>query len=147
VRAAATVVAASAQRVLTIRTHELEPAIYEYAPFLEAVKHLVLARRFARVRVLLLAPGRMQHHRHAFIALARKLTSHIELRHAGAEIDALPDSFMLADGHATLYRLQADRWEGICDLQDRTVARSYLERFDAAWLAAGTRRLQFVPSG
>lgn len=142
VRTAATVVAASAQRVLTIMTHELESPVFEYAPFLEAVKRLVLARRFAKVRVLLLNPTRVPHHRHAFVALARKLTSHIEIRSATDEFRDVPDTYIVADGHATLYRLQTTRWEGICDLQDRGVARSFLERFDVAWLASGTPRTQ-----
>lgn len=123
-------------------THELESPVFEYAPFLEAVKRLVLARRFAKVRVLLLNPARVPHHRHAFVALARKLTSHIEIRNATDEFRDVPDTYMVADGHATLYRLQTARWEGICDLQDRGVARSFLERFDVAWLASGTPRTQ-----
>jgi hypothetical protein len=142
VRTAATVVAASAQRVLTIQTHDLETSVYEFAPFLEAVKRLVLARRFAKVRVLLLQPTRVMFHRHAFVALARKLTSHIEIRQATSEFRNAPDTYMVADGHATLYRLQATRWEGICDLQDRAVARAHLERFDVAWLASGAARAQ-----
>jgi hypothetical protein len=140
-RLAATVVAGTAQRVLSICTHDLEPEVYEYAPFLEAVKRLVLGRRFAKVRVLMMEEPRPQHARHAFVLLARKLTSHIEIRTAPERFRE-PHAFLIADTDATVFRLQHDRWEGLCDLQDRGIARLYLDQFDAAWQACGSSRLQ-----
>jgi hypothetical protein len=41
-----------------------------------------------------------------------------------------------------MFRLQHDRWEGICDLDDRAIARTYLDAFDLAWRAAGPSRSQ-----
>ena len=139
-RLAATVVAGTAQRVLSICTHDLEPEVYAYAPFLEAVKRLVLGRRFAKVRVLMMEEPRPQHARHAFVLLARKLTSHIEIRTAPVALRLDPATYVIGDQQATLYRLQHDRWEGICDLNDRAIARTYLDAFDVAWTAAATPR-------
>lgn len=140
-RLAATVVTGMAQRVLSICTHDLEPDVYEYPPFLDAVKKMVLSRRFAKVRVLMMDDPRPHHARHAFVLLARKLTSHIEIRTAPERFRE-PHAFLIADTDATIFRLQHDRWEGICDLQDRGIARLYLDQFDAAWLACGSPRLQ-----
>lgn len=140
-RLAATVVTGMAQRVLSICTHDLEPDVYEYPPFLDAVKKMVLSRRFAKVRVLMMDDPRPHHARHAFVLLARKLTSHIEIRTAPERFRE-PHAFVIADTDATIFRLQHDRWEGICDLQDRGIARLYLDQFDAAWLACGSPRLQ-----
>ena len=140
VRAAATTVASAAQRVLTICTHDLESSIYEYPPFITAVKRLVLGPRFAKVRVLVLNPSRIMYSRHEFIAIARKLTSYIEIRNAMAPFRDNPCSYMIADDQATLYRLQNARWDGICELRNPGVARLYLEHFDAGWNEAGTPR-------
>ena len=52
-RAAVDAVAASAQRLMSIYTPDLEPDLYDQNAFLEIVKRFVLARRFAKVRVLL----------------------------------------------------------------------------------------------
>jgi hypothetical protein len=139
-RIATTVVAAGTQRVLTICTHDLESDVYEYPPFLEAVKRLVLGRRFAKVRVLLMKPAKSSHARHEFVLLARKLTSHIEIRTAPVALRLDPATYVIGDQQATLYRLQHDRWEGICDLNDRAIARTYLDAFDVAWTAAATPR-------
>ena len=58
VRDASLKVAKSAQRLLSIFTQDLEPLVYGEEPFLEAIKRLVLARSYAKVRVLLADPSR-----------------------------------------------------------------------------------------
>ena len=140
VRIAATTVALSAQRVLTLLTHSLESEIYEYPPFIDAVKRLVLGPRFAKVRVLVLNPARIMYSRHEFIAIARKLTSYIEIRNALSPFRDNPCSYMIADDQATLYRLQATRWDGICELRNPAVARLHHEHFDEGWNESGTPR-------
>jgi hypothetical protein len=140
VRAAAAQVAQAAQRMLTIHTHDLEPQIYDQPVFLDAVKRLVLGRRFAKVRVLILDPARVHYDHNAFVALARKLTSYIELRHAQEPFRDNPASYLVADTQATLCRLQHARFEGMYDLNDSTVARHFLDRFDEAWLASSLDR-------
>ena len=142
VRIAATTVAASAQRVLTLLTHSLESEVYEYPPFIAAVKRLVLGPRFAKVRVLVLNPARIMYSRHEFVAIARKLTSYIEIRNALSPFRENPCSYMIAYDQATLYRLQSTRWDGICELRNPGVARLYLEHFDTGWNQCGTPRTQ-----
>src|SRR5437764_11741850 len=58
-RAAVDAVAASAQRLMSIYTPDLEPDLYDQNGFLEIVKRFVLARRFAKVRVLLSDSARL----------------------------------------------------------------------------------------
>jgi hypothetical protein len=147
VRIAATTVAAAAQRVLTISTHDLESVIYEYPPFIAEVKRLVLGPRFAKVRVLVLNPGRIMYSRHEFITLARKLTSYIEIRNAQVPFRESPATFMIADDQATLYRLQHTRWDGICELRNPDVARLHLGRFDEAWNQSGAPRSPALQHG
>ena len=142
VRMAATTVAGSAQRVLTIMTHSLETEVYEYPPFIAAIKRLVLGPRFAKVRVLVLNPGRIMYSRHEFIAIARKLTSYIEIRNAHAAFREHPGTYMIGDDRSTLYRLQTASWDGICELGNPAVARLYLEHFDGIWSGCATPRTQ-----
>ena len=140
VRMAATTVALMARRVLTLCSSELESPLYEYPPFVDAVKRFVLGPRFAKVRVLVLNPGRIMYNRHEFITLARKLTSYIEIRNAQASYREQPANYMIADDQATLYRLQHSRWDGICDLGNAAVARMHLARFDIGWNDSATPR-------
>ncbi len=133
VREASLKVARSAQRLLSIFTPDLEPLIYGEDPFLEAVKRLVLARSYAKVRVLLADPSRAMFDNNRFLALARRLTSCIDLRAMSPEYPASAGAFIIADDKALVYRLQADRWEGVWDMNDPTVVRRYLNFFDEIW--------------
>lgn len=139
-RAAATRVAQSAQRLLTLHTHDLEPALYEHPPFLNALKRLVLGPRFAKVRVLIVDPARIHYEHNAFITLARKLTSYIELRHADPAHRTDPSSYLVADDTAFLCRLNEARWEGIAHVRAPLAARVFLDRFDVAWTASAPDR-------
>ena len=82
-RAAVDAVAASAQRLMSIYTPDLEPELYDQNGFLEIVKRFVLARRFAKVRVLLSDSGRLLRDNNRFIAMGRRLTSCIDIRPRG----------------------------------------------------------------
>jgi hypothetical protein len=133
VREASLKVAKSAQRLLSIFTQDLEPLIYGEEPFLEAIKRLVLARSYAKVRVLLADPSRAMVDNNRFLALARRLTSCIDLRAMSPEYPASAGAFIIADDRALVYRLQADRWDGISDMNDPAVVRRYLNFFDEVW--------------
>lgn len=133
VREASLKVAKSAQRLLSIFTQDLEPLIYGEEPFLEAIKRLVLARSYAKVRVLLADPSRAMVDNNRFLALARRLTSCIDLRAMSPEYPASAGAFIIADDKALVYRLQANRWDGISDMNDPAVVRRYLNFFDEVW--------------
>ena len=47
-----------------------------------------------------------------------------------------PEAFCIADQTALVYRLQANRWEGIADTHEPAVARLYAKMFDEIWLAS-----------
>lgn len=136
VRAASLQVATAATRLLTMYTQDLEPLVYDQPLFLEAVKRLVLARSYAKVRVLLVDPARAVYESSRFIGLARRITSHIEIRRSSPTLRNSQAAFLIADDRALVYRLQAGRWDGIAEMNDPPVARRYLNFFDEAWIAS-----------
>jgi len=68
-----------------------------------------------------------------FLALARRLTSCIDMRAMSTETAAGAGAFIIADDKALVYRLRTDRWDGISDMNDPAVARKYLNFFDEVW--------------
>ena len=135
-RAAVDVVAASAQRLMSIYTPDLEPDLYDQNGFLEIVKRFVLARRFAKVRVLLSDPGRLLRDNNRFIAMGRRLTSCIDIRPATGDTQQRARAYLIADDRAIVYRVHADRWDGVADLDNPPIARQYLDEFDEIWHAS-----------
>jgi hypothetical protein len=139
-RAAVDAVAAGAQRLMSIYTPDLEPDLYDQNSFLEIVKRFVLARRFAKVRVLLSDSGRLLRDNNRFIAMGRRLSSCIDIRPAvlpARQRDSgHPGAYLIADDRAIVYRVHLDRWDGVADLNNPPVARQYLDEFDEIWHAS-----------
>jgi hypothetical protein len=128
-------VAGSAQRLLSIYTPDLEPALYDQTPFLDIVKRFVLARNFAKVRVLLGDGSRLIRDVHRFVAMSRRLTSYIDIRVLGEDAPKPHPAYIIADDRAILYRANARQWDGVADLDNPAVARMHLADFDAQWIA------------
>jgi hypothetical protein len=140
-RAAVDAVAASAQRLMSIYTPDLEPDLYDQNGFLEIVKRFVLARRFAKVRVLLSDSGRLLRDNNRFIAMGRRLTSCIDIRPAVGQLQQRACAYLIADDRAIVYRVHSDRWDGVADLNNPPIARQYLDEFDEIWHASSPDEL------
>ncbi|HEX5419866.1 MAG TPA: hypothetical protein VFY39_07685 [Gammaproteobacteria bacterium] len=135
VRAAVTEITRLADRSLAIFTHDLEPQIYDHDDFLETLKRFILARPFARVRVLIADPLRAMKDGNRFVSMGRRLNSYIELRNVKPQYRDHAEAFCIADERAIVYRARAESWEGMADTFEPEVTRRYLVVFDALWHA------------
>lgn len=138
--AAAIEIGAVARRGLSILTPDLEPGVYDNERFLEIVKRLILAKRFARVRVLISDPQRTIRLGNKLVGLGRRLNTYIEFRNVNSDYQDHREAFLLADDVALLYRINYARWEGIADTYEPAVARRYLNLFEEIWAASENSR-------
>jgi hypothetical protein len=140
VRAATETVSASGQRLISIMTPDLEPEIYDQPAILEIIKRFVLGHSFAKVRVLMRDQARLAHGANRFIAMAHRLTSYLEIRLRAPQYRELAAAYCIADDRAIVYRVRADRAEGIAGFNNPPIARQYLQEFDAIWQASATEQ-------
>src|SRR5688500_13788079 len=131
VRAAVMQVTGVANRTLSILTHDLEPDVYDHDDFLETLKRFILARTFARVRVLILDPARVLLSARRFVAMGRRVNSYIELRRLTPPLPRQPEAFSTAGEHALASGARAEAWEGTSDTYGPAVARMYLSRAES----------------
>ena len=136
VRAAVNEIAATAQRLISIYTPDLEPDLYDQTPFLEVIKHFVLTRSFSKVRVLLAEPTRVMRDSNRFVAMGRRLSSCIDIRYVAAQSPQRASAYLIADDRAIVYRMRADTWDGVADINNPVAARLYLQEFDQVWNAS-----------
>jgi hypothetical protein len=136
VRAAGNEIAATAQRLISIYTPDLEPDLYDQSAFLEVIKHFVLTRSFAKVRVLLGEPTRVMRDSNRFVAMGRRLSSCIDIRYGATQTQQRASAYLIADDRAIVYRMRADTWDGVADIDNQTAARLYLQEFDQVWNAS-----------
>lgn len=132
-REAVIAIASTAKRSLAILTPDLEPGIYDDNGFLDVAKRLVLSKRYAKIRVLVIDPAKAIRNGNRFVGVARRLNTYIDLRNAHSDFRNHREAFLIADDHALVYRVDAARWEGIADSYDPVVTRRYLEFFDNIW--------------
>lgn len=138
--AAAIEIGAVAERSLSILTPDMEPGIYDHERFLQIVKHLVLSKRYARVRVLVSEPQRTVRVGNRLVGLGRRLNTYIEFRNVHEDFREHREAFLLADDVALLYRINHKRQEGIADTYEPAVARRYLTLFEEIWAASENSR-------
>ena len=136
VRAAVNEIAATAQRLISIYTPDLEPDLYDQTAFLEIIKHFVLTRSFSKVRVLLAEPTRVMRDSNRFVAMGRRLSSCIDIRYVAAQAPQRASAYLIADDRAIVYRMRADSWDGVADINNPVAARLYMQEFDQVWNAS-----------
>lgn len=125
---------ADTRHELAILTHDLDPALLDVAPVLDAIRRIALSGRRARIRVLVREPRKAATDGHRLIALAQRLPSAIELRMPQEDRDLDESSAcLLNDRHGYLYRPLAARSEGTGSTCAPGPHRQLLAHFDEVW--------------
>lgn len=138
VRAANRRAVSMAQRLVSIYTSDLEPALYEHQPFLEVVQRFLLAHSFAKIR-LLTQRAVSYTTPHKLAAMRRRLSGHIEIRCVAPQFAHRTHGLLLADNRAIVYRAQAGGCDGVASFGQPSNARQYLREFDEMWVASAPK--------
>ena len=133
VSAAVQSLAAQAQRSLLLHTEDLEPAIFDQEPFLEAVSRLARSHSQARIRILIHNSRNAIAQGHRLIELSRRLSSTIQFRRPAAEYRDFREAFLLVDDSGYLHRLQGGRYEGTGNFHDPARVSELRKYFLEVW--------------
>jgi hypothetical protein len=110
--------AEQAQRDLMLLTLELEPAIFDQQPFLNAISKLVRQHQDACFRILILDSHRTLQNGHRLIELSRRLSPNIQFRRPPPEYQNTGKTFLVCDDAGYFYRPLASRYEGTANLNN-----------------------------
>ena len=125
---------ADARHELAIYTRDLDPALLDVPPILDAIKRIALSGRRARIRILVQEPRKPLADGHRLIALAQRLPSLIEFRTPADEQDRLyPSAFLINDRRGYLFRTLATRNEGEGSTYAPGRHQQLREYFDQVW--------------
>jgi hypothetical protein len=125
----------TAERQLTFWSRDLNSGLFKSASFLDVVKRFVLARRNAQVRILTLPFTEHTKLEHPLLLMAERMPLCFQIRTTDTCCLEAAE-LLMADERGVLYRIQADRWDGMANIYDPMVARFYRVQFDTAWNAA-----------
>ena len=124
---------AQAHRSLSLISPDLEPVIYDQAPFISAVKQLALQSRVAQIRILVQDNSQLRQQGHRLIDLAQRLPSTIEIRKPDKEYPGLAESFLLVDDSGYTRHKLGGRFEATACFNDRLQVSQLEDVFSEAW--------------
>jgi len=132
-QAAATQLVRQAGRSLDIFSRDLEPRIYDNAEFADAVRALAVKTRDMHVRILVIDPDFIIKHGHRLIELARRLTSHMEIRKLHEDYCNNPEAYLVVDSRGLLHRKLASRYEAVVNFNNPITATELHNQFTEMW--------------
>lgn len=130
---AAALLAGQARRMIELFTPDLEPALYDQTPFIDALTQLCLSSPRARVRILAKDFERTVKDGHRLVELARRLSSYVELRKVHSDYQENNETFLLVDDYGLLHRRHAPRFEGTFSCKAPLEVRRLRASFDEIW--------------
>lgn len=132
-RAAVLQLVSQGGRNLDIFSRDLEPRIYDTPEFTDAVRTLAIKTRDMRVRILVIDPDFIIKHGHRLIELARRLTSHMEIRKVHEDYCNNPEAYLIVDNRGLLHRKNATRYEAVVNFNNPMRATELYHQFTEMW--------------
>jgi len=132
-QAAAVRLVSQAGRSLDIFSRDLEPRIYDNMEFADAVRSLAVKTRDMYVRILVIDPDFIIKHGHRLIELARRLTSHMEIRKVHEDYCNNPEAYLVVDNRGLLHRKLAGRYEAVVNFNNPMAATELHNHFIEMW--------------
>lgn len=121
------------ERSLDIFSRDLEPRIYDTPEFYDAVRGIAVKTRELHVRILVIEPDFIIKHGHRLIELARRLTSHMEIRKLHEDYCNNPEAFLIVDKRGLLHRKLATRYEAVVNFNNPMTATELHNQFTEMW--------------
>lgn len=121
------------ERSLDIFSRDLEPRIYDTSEFNDAVRALAIKTRDMHVRILVIEPDYIIKHGHRLVELARRLTSHMEIRKVHEDYCNNPEAYLVVDKRGLLHRKLASRYEAVVNFNNPMTATELHNQFTEMW--------------
>lgn len=122
-----------AQRQLRIFSAQLDPQIYEQAPFVDALSAFARRSRYTDIQLLIKDTRPLIERAHKLRQLAMRLPSHIAIRRLGIEPEDKDMSILLVDTNKILYRADESDYKGFANYAAGPEVRHYGEIFTRLW--------------
>ncbi len=135
-REVALALASQATRSVDIVSRHLDPAVYDQAPLIEAIKQMALNHRRSQVRILVKDLQPILTGGHRLAALASRLSSFLDIRVPAVQHKDFNEAFMIVDETGFIHLELADRYEGIANFADRGNAGELRRKFEEMWAVA-----------
>jgi hypothetical protein len=125
--------AEQARHTLLLHIEDLDPAIYDQGPFVDALSRLARSHSKVRIRILIQDARSAVQQGSRLIELSRRLSTYIQFRRPPTEYRDCHESFLLADNSGYLYRPNPGRNEAIANFHDPGKVNDWEKYFQEVW--------------
>jgi len=132
-RIATYTLAQQAKKTIYIFSHQLDPAVYNDIPLLDAITQLAISSRYSKIQILVKNTQRMITNRHRIIETARRVSSNIQIRKVHDEYQKIAYAFCAVDETGLIYNKVATRYEAKLDFTASKEARTLIKKFNDIW--------------
>jgi hypothetical protein len=122
-----------AKKSIHILTHDLDAALYDSEPFVEALSRLARRSKYCFINILVFDSSTAVKDGHRLIQLHQRLSSYVRIRKMNEQYKDYTSAFMLADSTGVIFRQFAGSYSAVVNYKDPLQARNLLKFFDEAW--------------
>jgi hypothetical protein len=121
------------RRSVHIISRDLDPAVYDFPEFTEALTRALLEGRRMKVRVLVHDAQTIVRHGHRLLQVAARLSSFVEIRTPGPDHKDYNGGMFIGDVRGFVTRRTAERYIGEANFNDARDASLLLDEFEEMW--------------
>lgn len=125
-----------ARESVVILTTDMEPAVYDHEPLIEALQSWLTRARRTHLAVLVRDPRAAAQRGGRLLQLVQRLPSHAAIRRPLVDPNDPNDTFMVVDQRAYFHRPDPTRALGTASRNSVRRAVALGRRFEAAWVHA-----------
>jgi len=125
--------ASQARHTLLMHIEDLDPAVYDQEPFVDALGRLARSHSKARIWILIQNARRAVQRGGRLIELSRRLSTYIQFRRPGPEYRDFHESFMLVDNCGYLHQPNPGRFEASANFHDPGKVIDWEKYFMEVW--------------
>ncbi len=122
-----------AKKHIIIFSHHLDSQLFDNEALYEVIKHLAIKSPRTYIKILLQNSKPMITHGHRLLTLARRISSHIEIKVVAKEDLDIMETFLIFDEHAYIIHQHPDRYEAEANFYDPLKTKHLNEQFKEMW--------------
>jgi len=122
-----------AKKYILIFSHHLDSQLFDNEALYEVIKHLAIKSPRTYIKILLQDSKPMTTNGHRLLTLARRISSHIEIKVVAKEHLDIIETFLIFDDHAYIIHQHPERYEAEANFSDPLKTKHLNEQFKEMW--------------
>ena len=122
-----------AKHRILIFSHDLNHALFDTDELYEAVKILAIENQRTHIHILVQDAKPMTKKGHRVLRLARRITSHMQIKVTAKEHEDILESFIIFDDRAYIVQNHPERFEAYGNFYDPLKTHQLTEKFEELW--------------